>query len=124
MRGEATNTAERWLPIAEWYDQLMGTTGWPSLAPMADLVRWVADQPMAGRLFPCTSHTALCVDLRPGYDPERPFFSCQTGDDGRLRCELWAAVGRSLGEQVYPLAQAREAFTEFVGQLEAVARHA
>jgi len=114
------NPADRWRAIVDFYIEFAGVQHWQFLAPMIELVKWVAAQPMAARLYLGTSHEWLTVGLHAGYQPELPFFVACSGGDGQFRCELFGAVGRPVHKWVGPLDHAPSAFTEFVGRLEAV----
>jgi hypothetical protein len=111
---------QRWQSISDFYAEFAGLLHWELLQPMVSLAAWVGQQPYAAQLYPGTSHEWLCVDLLPGYDPDRAFFSCGARPGGQFECELWASVGRSLGQQVVPLDEARTLFMEFVGRLTAI----
>jgi hypothetical protein len=122
MNSDDPDPVRRWRSIADWYAEFATMRHWEFLAPMVGLSSWVGEQPFAASLFPGTSHEWLCVHLRPGYNPDLPFFSCGARADGEFECELWAAVGRSQGSRVTPFGQAREVFAEFVGQLHQIGR--
>jgi hypothetical protein len=121
MTSDDEDPAARWQSIRDWYDELARAPGWEFLGPMVELTGWVARQPWAAGLFPNTSHEWLCVKLKPGYDPDRPFFSCGARADGQFECELWAAVGRTLERRLFPLSEAQSAFWNFARRLEGIA---
>lgn len=122
MNATDENPVLRWQSISEWYAEFAAKPHWGFLEPMVELTSWIAEQPFAAPLYPSTSHEWLCVSLRAGYHPDLPFFSCVARGDGRFECELWVKVGRShCNRVVVYLGQAREAFTEFVGLLHALA---
>jgi hypothetical protein len=120
VRAEDQDPVRRWRSISDWYAEFAAKPHWGFLAPMVGLTAWVAEQQFAAPLFPSTSHEWLCVDLRPGYNPDLPFFSCGARGDGQFECELWAAVGSSRGRRVVPLDQARGVFAEFVALLHGI----
>jgi len=113
-----------WHTMSDWYAEFAAKQNWGFLLPMVELTKWVADQPFAAQLFPGPSHEWLCVHLRPGYNPDLPFFSCVAQEDKKFKCELWAEVGQSLDSRVVPLAEAHEVFEKFVGLLLGVSERA
>ena len=121
MSAEGEDPGQTWLAISRWYAALARHPHLEYLTPMIELAAWVSEQPMAARLYPCTSLVALCVELKRGYSPDRPCFCCGIDPDGSFHIQLWAGVGRSLDEQSFPVGRTREAFAEFVGRLEAIA---
>lgn len=125
MRGMMTaddeNPTVRWQSIRDWYDEFARSPGWEFLRPMVELTDWVAQQPWAARLFPNTSHEWLCVKLKPGYDPDAPFFACGARSDGQFECTLCAKVGHDLEKRRFPIEEAQAAFWNFVRRLEGVA---
>ena len=120
MHADDENPMVRWQSISDWYDEFASEQGWEFLRPMVELTAWVAQQPWAAVLFPSTSHEWLCVTLKPGGDPDAPFFSCGAGSDGQFDCELWAAGGRRLERRLFPMNEAQSAFWNFVRRLEGV----
>ena len=115
------NPTVRWQSIRDWYDEFARSAGWEFLQPMVKLTDWVAQQPWAALLFPNTSHAWLCVKLKPGYDPDLPFFACGVRSDGQFECTLYAKVGRNLERRRFPMEEAQFAFWNFVQRLEDVA---
>ena len=121
MRADDENPKARWESISDWYLEFATNQGWEFTRPMAELTTWVAHQEWAASVFPFTSHESLCVKVKPGYDPDTPFFSCQPRRDGQFEFELWAAVGRSLERRVFPVSEVQSAFANFVRRLENIA---
>lgn len=115
---------ERWRAVAAWYGEQAAHPTWAFLAPLRDLVAWAAEQPMAAKLFPGTSHHWLTVAMHPGYQPELPFFSVGGRSGGEFSFELWASVGRQAHAVLAPAGEAREVFSEFVSRLKALAERA
>jgi hypothetical protein len=121
MQVDDPDPVKRWQEVVDFYTDFASMKHCKFLAPMIGLAEWVGKQSFAARLYPGTSHDWLTVSLVPGYLPEKPFFACLAHSDGTFSCELLAAGGNSCGKQVFPLEQAHEAFTEFVGRLEKMA---
>jgi hypothetical protein len=112
----------RWHRIRDFYVEFTAMPGYGFLGPMVGLANWVADQPMASRLYPSTSHEWLLVKLAAGYDPESPFFVAISRADGQFECELFAAVSEPVDIHICPPEEARTTFTNFVGLLERLSR--
>jgi hypothetical protein len=113
------NPVERWNAIRDWYDEFASSDpAWEHLRPMVELAAWVAEQSGAGSLYPVTSHQWLCVKLKPGHVFELDFFACAPRHlDGQFECTL-SVRGRQIEKKVYPIAEAKSAFWNFVRRLE------
>ena len=99
MNATDPDPIQRWRSISDWYAEFAALPHWEFLIPMIELATWVAEQPFAGPLLPCTSHEWLCVQLHLGYNPDRPFFSCGIRADSQFEFSLWASVGRRLAHR-------------------------
>lgn len=117
MKAEDPDPIKRWQTIADWYAEFAVMRGWEFLSPMVDLTMWIGAQPFAGQLFPSTSYEWLCVDLLPGYNPDKPFFSCVSTPDGKFECHLFSRVAHSLCREECPLEWNQRLFASFVEQL-------
>jgi hypothetical protein len=124
VKAEDSDSVQRWQSISDWYAEFAAMPHCEFLAPMVGLTAWVAEQPFAAGLFPCTSHERLWVELHTGYDPDQPHLSCGVCGDGQFECALWAGVGRNRGKWVVPFGQARETLAALVGRLYGLAADA
>jgi hypothetical protein len=104
--------SRRWELLRDWY---VGADEWArgGLTPMIDLLGWVNAQPFAAELYGHTSHEALCVARKPGYDRDQPFFSCNMHPDGLMRFIAWRRVGSESYTKSVTQDQANETFAEF-----------
>ena len=121
MTADDENPVVRWHAIRDWYADYARNPPCEYVLPMVDLTEWVAEQSWAASLFPCTSHAALCVSLKPGYTPESPFFSCLARTDSTFEFELWAKVGQMVERRRFPVTEGQSAFWNFVQRLNGVA---
>ena len=121
MTADDENPVARWHAVRDWYAEYAHNPHCDFVLPMVDLAAWIAEQPWAAALFPCTSLAALCVSLKPGYTPDSPFFSCLARDDGTIEFELWAKVGQMIERRRFPVTERQTAFWNFVRRLQGVA---
>jgi hypothetical protein len=120
MTADDENPVVRWHAVRDWYLDYAHNPHCDFVLPMVDLAAWIAEQPWAAKLFPCTSLAALCVSLKRGYNPDSPFFSCLARDDRTFEFELWAKVGQLIERQRFPVTEGQAAFWNFVRRLEGV----
>jgi hypothetical protein len=60
---------------------------------MIALLEEICQLDVVERLYPSTSHGALCVKAEPGYNPDMEFFAVVALEDGSFRFKSYRRVG-------------------------------